>query len=36
MFGTLYIYTLTALVLQLAGDILYTIIDPRVDFETRP
>jgi microcin C transport system permease protein len=35
MFGTLYIYTLTALVLQLAGDILYTIIDPRLDFETR-
>jgi microcin C transport system permease protein len=33
MFGTLYIYTLAALVLQLIGDILTMLIDPRVDFE---
>ncbi len=36
MFGTLYIYTLTGLVMQIIGDFFYTIIDPRIDFETRP
>ena len=36
MFGTLYIYTLTGLVMQIIGDFLYTVIDPRIDFETRP
>jgi microcin C transport system permease protein len=35
MFGTLYIYTLTGLVMQVIGDFLYTVIDPRIDFETR-
>jgi microcin C transport system permease protein len=33
MFGTLYIYTLTALVLQLFGDLLTMLVDPRIDFE---
>ncbi|HUZ64781.1 MAG TPA: microcin C ABC transporter permease YejB [Acetobacteraceae bacterium] len=35
MFGTLYIYTLLGLLLQIVGDTLYTIVDPRIDFETR-
>jgi len=33
MFGTLYIYTLAGLAMQIAGDFLYTVIDPRIDFE---
>lgn len=33
MFGTLYIFTLLGLILNLAGDILYTIIDPRINFD---
>lgn len=36
MFGTLYIYTLAGLVMQVIGDFLYTLIDPRIDFDTRP
>ncbi len=35
MFGTLYIFTLLGLVLQIAGDLMYTVVDPRIDFETR-
>ena len=35
MFGTLYIFTLFALVLQIVGDMLYTVVDPRIDFEAR-
>jgi microcin C transport system permease protein len=35
MFGTLYIYTLLGLLLQILGDFLYTIVDPRIDFEAR-
>lgn len=35
MFGTLYIFTLLGLVLNLLGDLMYTIIDPRIDFESR-
>ncbi len=35
MFGTIYFYTLIGLVLHLIGDIVYTIVDPRIDFETR-
>jgi len=35
MFGTLYIFTLLGLVLNLVGDLMYTWIDPRIDFETR-
>ncbi len=36
MFGTLYIYTLTGLIMQIIGDFFYTVINPRIDFETRP
>ena len=35
MFGTLYIFTLFGLVLQVVGDLLYTVVDPRIDFEAR-
>jgi microcin C transport system permease protein len=35
MFGTLYIFTLLGLVMQLVGDLLYTVVDPRIDFEAR-
>jgi microcin C transport system permease protein len=33
MFGTLYFFTLLGLVLQLVNDLMYTVIDPRIDFE---
>jgi len=35
MFGTLYLFTLLGLVLNLIGDLMYVVIDPRIDFETR-
>lgn len=35
MFATLYIFTLVGLVLSLVSDLLYTVIDPRIDFEAR-
>jgi microcin C transport system permease protein len=35
MFGTLYMFTLLGLVLTLIGDLTYTLVDPRIDFETR-
>jgi microcin C transport system permease protein len=35
MFGTLYIFTLIGLLLQILGDMLYTVVDPRIDFEGR-
>ena len=35
MFGTLYIFTLLGLVMQIIGDMMYTIVDPRIDFEVR-
>lgn len=35
MFGTLYMFTLLGLVLNLISDIMYTLIDPRIDFEAR-
>ena len=35
MFGTLYFFTLLGLLLNLAGDLIYVVIDPRIDFETR-
>jgi microcin C transport system permease protein len=35
MFGTLYIYTLIGLVLNLISDLTYVVIDPRIDFATR-
>jgi microcin C transport system permease protein len=35
MFGTLYIFTLLGLLMQIVGDTLYTMVDPRIDFEAR-
>jgi microcin C transport system permease protein len=35
MFGTLYFFTLLGLILGLIGDLMYTIVDPRIDFERR-
>ena len=35
MFGTLYFFTLLGLVMQLVGDVTYTVVDPRIDFEGR-
>ena len=35
IFATLYIFTLLGLLLSLLSDIMYTIIDPRIDFEKR-
>ena len=33
MFGTLYIFTLLGLVMQIVGDLMYTVVDPRIDFD---
>ena len=35
MFGTLYFFSLLGLLMNLAGDLLYTVVDPRIDFEAR-
>ncbi len=35
MFGTLFFFTLLGLILNLVGDLMYVIIDPRIDFESR-
>ena len=35
MFGTLYVFTLIGLVLNLVSDLTYMAIDPRIDFERR-
>ncbi len=35
MFGTLYISTLLGLVMGLVSDLMYTVVDPRIDFERR-
>jgi microcin C transport system permease protein len=35
VFGSLYIFTLLGLVLNLIGDLAYTVVDPRIDFEKR-
>jgi microcin C transport system permease protein len=35
MFGTLFIFTLLGLVVGIISDLMYTVIDPRIDFETR-
>ncbi len=35
MFGTLYVFTLLGLLMQIVGDMLYTVVDPRIDFEAR-
>ena len=35
MFGTLYMFTLLGLILNIISDLTYTLIDPRIDFERR-
>lgn len=35
MFGTLYMFTLLGLLLGLLSDLMYTFVDPRIDFEAR-
>ena len=35
MFGTLFIFTFIGLIMTLVGDICYTLVDPRIDFDTR-
>jgi microcin C transport system permease protein len=35
MFGSLYFFTLLGLVMNLIGDVMYHVIDPRIDFESR-
>jgi microcin C transport system permease protein len=35
MFGTLYLFTLLGLAMGLIGDLTYTLVDPRIDFESR-
>lgn len=35
IFGTLFFFSLLGLVLRLIGDIMYVVIDPRIDFESR-
>ena len=35
IFGTLYMFSLLGLVLRLLGDLMYIVIDPRIDFESR-
>ncbi|MDM1756047.1 MULTISPECIES: microcin C ABC transporter permease YejB [unclassified Acinetobacter] len=35
IFGTLFLFTLLGLVLRLISDVLYQIIDPRINFESR-
>ena len=35
MFAILYIFTLIGLLMQILRDVMYTVIDPRIDFESR-
>lgn len=35
IFGTLYFFTLLGLFMNLIGDLMYVLIDPRIDFESR-
>jgi microcin C transport system permease protein len=35
MLGTLFVFSLLGLVANLLGDIAYTLVDPRIDFERR-
>ena len=35
MFATLYFFTLLGLLMQLIGDLTYTLVDRRIDFESR-
>jgi microcin C transport system permease protein len=35
MFGTLFVFSLVGLLLNILGDFTYTLVDPRIDFERR-
>ncbi|MCS6930781.1 MAG: microcin C ABC transporter permease YejB [Acetobacteraceae bacterium] len=35
IFGTLYVFTLISLLMQIVSDFTYTLVDPRIDFEAR-
>ncbi|WNO11369.1 microcin C ABC transporter permease YejB [Teredinibacter sp. KSP-S5-2] len=35
MFSTLYVFTLIGLVMGIVSDVAYTLVDPRIDFESR-
>jgi microcin C transport system permease protein len=35
VFGTIFCFTLLSLVLTLIGDVTYTLVDPRINFEAR-
>jgi microcin C transport system permease protein len=35
MFGTLYFFGLVGLIMGIVGDLIYTVVDPRIDFEAR-
>ncbi|WP_236248795.1 microcin C ABC transporter permease YejB [Pseudomonas mosselii] len=35
VFGTLFIFTLAGLLIRLLGDLCYTVLDPRIDFDAR-
>jgi microcin C transport system permease protein len=35
MFGTLFFFSLLGLLMNLVGDLMYTVVDPRIDFEAR-
>jgi microcin C transport system permease protein len=35
VFGTLFIFTLAGLLIRLLGDLCYTLLDPRIDFDAR-
>jgi len=35
LFGTVFCFTLIGLVMHLVGDLVYVLVDPRIDFETR-
>jgi len=35
MFGTLFLFTLVGLTMKLLGDVMYVLVDPRIDFEKR-
>jgi len=35
IFGTLFVFTFFGLIMNILGDVMYMIIDPRIDFERR-
>ena len=35
LFGTLFAFTFIGLIMHLVGDLVYVLVDPRIDFETR-